>query len=58
MKDYVIEQLCEIAAKYKIEKMVLFGSRARGDHSLLSDYDIAVFEGGFHLQIKHYLAWI
>ncbi len=27
----------------KIEKAVLFGSRARGDFSKLSDYDVAVF---------------
>ena len=46
MKDNVLEQIKEIAAKYKIDKMVLFGSRARGDHSPVSDYDIAVFEKG------------
>lgn len=41
--DNVIEQIKEIAVKYNIEKITLFGSRARGDHSLVSDYDIAVF---------------
>ena len=44
MKDNVLEQLTAIALKYKIDKMVLFGSRARGDHSPVSDYDIAVFK--------------
>lgn len=29
--------------KYNIEKAVLFGSRARGDNSAVSDYDIAIF---------------
>lgn len=29
--------------KYKIEKVVLFGSRARGDNSAVSDYDIAIY---------------
>ena len=27
----------------RIERVVLYGSRARGDHHLESDYDIAVF---------------
>jgi uncharacterized protein len=41
--DSVIEQIREIAMKYKIDKLVLFGSRARGDHSPVSDYDIAIY---------------
>ena len=40
--DYVLEQIKKIASKYKIEKVVLFGSRARGDNSRVSDYDIAI----------------
>lgn len=44
MNDTVIAQIKEIAAKYKsIQKIVLFGSRARQDHTPQSDYDIAVF---------------
>ncbi len=44
MNDTVIAQIKEIAAKYKaIQKVVLFGSRARQDHTPQSDYDIAVF---------------
>ncbi len=31
--DGVIEQIKQIAGNYRIEKIVLFGSRARGDHS-------------------------
>lgn len=46
MKDYVLIQIRKIAIKYKIEKIVLFGSRARGDNSTTSDYDIAVFKNG------------
>jgi len=42
--DRVIEHIKEIGLKYKVDKIVLFGSRARGDHSSVSDYDIAVFE--------------
>lgn len=42
--DSVIEQIKDISIKYKIDKLVLFGSRARGDNTEVSDYDIAVFE--------------
>ena len=41
--DHVLERIKEISLQYKIDKIVLFGSRARGDHSLVSDYDIAIF---------------
>jgi predicted nucleotidyltransferase len=41
--DEVLEQIKQLAIKYKVEKIVLFGSRARGDHSPVSDYDIAVY---------------
>lgn len=43
MKEDILRQIREIAIKYKVEKILLFGSRARGDHSSDSDYDIAVF---------------
>ena len=44
MDDYVIEQIKNISYKYKsINKIILFGSRARGDNMPASDYDIAVF---------------
>lgn len=41
--DRVIESINHISRKYKIERVLLFGSRARGNHSYVSDYDIAVF---------------
>jgi predicted nucleotidyltransferase len=41
--DDVLGQIVKIAAKYQITRLVLFGSRARGDHSPVSDYDLAVF---------------
>ena len=35
----------EISKKYpEIEKVVLFGSRARGDNSSRSDIDLAIYE--------------
>ncbi|HBW39012.1 nucleotidyltransferase domain-containing protein [Desulfosporosinus sp. BICA1-9] len=42
--DSVLEQIKEISLQYKVDKIVLFGSRARGDYSSVSDYDIAIFE--------------
>jgi predicted nucleotidyltransferase len=42
MLDPVLQQIREIATRYPIQKVVLFGSRARGDHSPVSDYDIAI----------------
>ncbi len=43
IKDAVLQKIKGIAMKYKIEKVILFGSRARGDNSPVSDYDIAVY---------------
>lgn len=42
--DKVLNEIKRIALNYKnINKIVLFGSRARGDNTDKSDYDIAVF---------------
>ena len=37
----------EISKQYKIQKMLLFGSRARGDHKLTSDVDLIVVSKDF-----------
>lgn len=42
--DKVLKRIKEISLQYKVDKVVLFGSRARGDHSTVSDYDIAIFD--------------
>jgi len=39
----VIEYIKEIAKKYGATKVVLFGSRARGDHNERSDWDLVFF---------------
>ena len=39
----VYRQIVEIAKNNKVEKVVLFGSRARGDNQPKSDIDIAVY---------------
>ena len=37
------QQISSIAAHYGAKKVVLFGSRARGDHHLRSDIDLAIY---------------
>src|SRR3989344_3411614 len=37
----------EYSKKYKIQKMLLFGSRARGDYKLTSDVDLIVISKDF-----------
>lgn len=45
MKEQVIEEIKEIAREHGIEKVILFGSRARGDYHRASDIDLAVCGG-------------
>lgn len=39
----VIESIKQFGEKYAIKKIVLFGSRARGDNSSKSDIDLAIY---------------
>lgn len=41
--DKILNEIGNISLSYNIKKVVLFGSRARGDNTSKSDYDIAVF---------------
>lgn len=41
----VIEEIVALAKKYQVEKVILFGSRARGDYRRTSDIDLAVSGG-------------
>lgn len=43
MMDKIIKKIKQVAMKYDIDKIVLFGSRAIGSHMPASDYDIAVY---------------
>ena len=45
----VLREICDLAEKYHIQKVILFGSRARGDFKRTSDIDLAV--EGFALDI-------
>lgn len=45
IKPVVIQEIRELAQKYNISKVILFGSRARGDYKRVSDIDLAVSGG-------------
>ena len=42
IRDRVLKEIWELAQQYKIHKVILFGSRARGDYHKTSDIDLAV----------------
>lgn len=41
--EQLYTQIANLAQKYGAQRLVLFGSRARGDHRSRSDIDLAVF---------------
>lgn len=43
--EKVLTSIIDIGKKYDVDKIVLFGSRARGDWRERSDIDIAVYGG-------------
>lgn len=45
--DRVIKDISAFSKKYNVQKVILFGSRARGTHAERSDIDIAVIGGDF-----------
>lgn len=45
LNQHVIDQIIGLAKQYNVRKLVLFGSRARGDYKEKSDIDLAVYEG-------------
>ena len=45
LNDSLKTEIIELAKKHNIDKVILFGSRARGDYSKVSDIDIAVTGG-------------
>ena len=47
LPDRVLRELFSFARKYSINKIVVFGSRARGTNTERSDIDIAVYGGDF-----------
>lgn len=49
IKQQVLEEIKDLAKEYQIKKVILFGSRARGDYHTTSDIDLAT-EGGNHVR--------
>ena len=47
IREQVIVEICEIAKRCQVDKVLLFGSRARGDFKRTSDIDLAVTGGDF-----------
>ena len=45
IKKDIIDKIRSLAQKYGIKKVILFGSRARGDYGRTSDIDLAVSGG-------------
>ena len=43
LDNRLIQNIQEIGKSYAIQQIVLFGSRARGNHKRTSDIDLAVF---------------
>lgn len=45
ISESLINEIVNLAIKHSIEKIILFGSRARGDYNKTSDIDLAVSGG-------------
>ncbi len=45
IRSSVIAEILDLAHKYHIQRIILFGSRARGDYKRTSDIDLAVMGG-------------
>ena len=47
LPERLLRDITSLAGKHQIQKVILFGSRARGTHTERSDVDIAVCGGNF-----------
>lgn len=57
ISEQVIKEITSLAEKYDIIKVILFGSRARGDYHRASDIDLAVYGGdviSFSLDVEEH----
>ena len=45
IRKVVLEEITDLAKKYGLTRVILFGSRARGDYKRTSDIDLAVSGG-------------
>lgn len=55
LPESLVHAISDLARKYDLKRVVLFGSRARGDSSSRSDIDLAVYTDS-PFQRKGYLA--
>lgn len=51
----IYESIAALGEKYQAEKILLFGSRARGDHKERSDIDLAIY--GMPEEKQHLFWW-
>lgn len=42
-EKHIYQQIIEISRRYKVKKIVLFGSRARKTNTIKSDIDLAIY---------------
>ncbi len=49
LKKKVLEEITILAEEHKLQKVILFGSRARGDYRRASDIDLAVKGGNISM---------
>ena len=57
LKDYIIEKIQTIFIKYpKLEKVIIYGSRAKGNYRNGSDIDITLKGNGLDLEIQNKIA--
>lgn len=47
LPERISREISTFARKHSVQKVILFGSRARGDNTERSDIDIAVYGGDF-----------
>ena len=45
IREIVLAEICDLAKRYDLGQVILFGSRARGDYKKTSDIDLAVSGG-------------
>lgn len=53
--EQVYLQIREIAKQHQVQKIVLFGSRARGDHQEKSDIDLAIYGCSDFMELSNQL---
>ena len=47
IRQCVIDEIRSLAGQYHVQRVILFGSRARGDYHTKSDIDLAVSGGDY-----------